>query len=146
MIKLVYCIRRREGMSAEEFRGYWREQHAPRVAELAKALRARHYVQSHTLDSVFNEARQASRVARAPYDGLTELWWDSEEDLAAAMGSPDGVEAGRVLLEDERNDPCDVLGLVIGRDDDESLHVRPELRTRYEGKAVAQDPNRAPLG
>jgi len=103
MIKLVYCIRRREGMSAEEFRGYWRERHAPRVAELAEALHARHYVQSHTLDSVFNEALQASRGARAPYDGLTELWWDSEEDLAAAVGSPDGVEAGRVLLEDERS-------------------------------------------
>jgi uncharacterized protein (TIGR02118 family) len=88
-------------MSAEEFRRYWREEHAPRVAQLAKALRARRYVQSHTLDSVFNEALRTSRGAREPYDGVTEVWWDSEEELAAAVGAPDGVEAGRILLEDE---------------------------------------------
>ena len=101
MIKLVYCIRRREGMSAEEFRKHWREQHAPRVTQFAKALHARRYVQSHTLDSGFNEALRASRGARTPYDGITEVWWDSEDDLAAAMKSRDGLEAGRILLEDE---------------------------------------------
>lgn len=103
MMKMVYCIRRREGMSAEEFRKHWREDHAPRVKHFAKALHARHYVQSHTLDSVFNEALRASRGARPPYDGITEVWWDSEEELAAAMADPDGVEAGRALLEDEQS-------------------------------------------
>lgn len=101
MIKLVYCIRRRDGMTADEFRKRWREEHAPRVAHFAKALRARRYVQSHTLDSRYNEALRASRGARPPYDGITELWWDSEAELAAAMGDPDGVAAGRTLLEDE---------------------------------------------
>jgi len=103
MVKLVYCIRRRKGMSAEEFRSYWREQHAPRVDRLAKALRARRYVQSHTLESDLNEALRASRGAGAPYDGVTEVWWESEDEFAAAMGSEDGVEAGRALLEDERS-------------------------------------------
>jgi hypothetical protein len=28
MVKLVYCIRRREGVSPEEFRRYGREEHA----------------------------------------------------------------------------------------------------------------------
>jgi uncharacterized protein (TIGR02118 family) len=102
MVKLVYCIRRREGISAAEFRKYWREDHAPKVQLFAKALHARRYVQSHTLDSVFNEALRASRGARVPYDGITEVWWDSEDELAAAMGDPDGAEAGRQLLEDER--------------------------------------------
>lgn len=48
MVKLVYCIRRRSGMSAEEFRKHWRETHAPKVARFAEALHARRYVQSHT--------------------------------------------------------------------------------------------------
>jgi len=29
MIKLVYCITRRHGMSLEEFSRYWREVHGP---------------------------------------------------------------------------------------------------------------------
>ena len=33
---------------------------------------------------------------------MAELWWASEEDVAAALATPAGVEAGRVLLEDER--------------------------------------------
>ena len=34
---------------------------------------------------------------------MTELWWDSQEDLEAAMQGQDGVEAGPILLEDERS-------------------------------------------
>jgi uncharacterized protein (TIGR02118 family) len=101
MIKLVYCIRRREGLSDDEFRKHWREVHAPKVKHFAKALRARRYVQSHTLDTPLNEGLRASRGARPAYDGITEVWWDSETELTAAMGDPDGVAAGRALLEDE---------------------------------------------
>jgi uncharacterized protein (TIGR02118 family) len=101
MVKLVYCIRRSPAMSAEAFRRYWREEHAPKVAGFAKALCARRYVQSHTLDSGLNEALRGSRGARAAYDGVTEVWWESEAELAAAMGTPEGAAAGRALLEDE---------------------------------------------
>jgi uncharacterized protein (TIGR02118 family) len=85
MIKLTYCIRRRSDVSAPAFRKYWRENHAPLVTRHAKALRAVRYVQSHT-----------------PLDGITEVWWESLEDLAAALASPEGQAAGAELLEDER--------------------------------------------
>jgi uncharacterized protein (TIGR02118 family) len=90
-------------MSAEEFRKYWRETHAPRVASFAKALHARRYVQSHTLDSVLNEALSGSRGAGPAYDGVTEVWWDSEDELANAMRTREGAAAGRALLEDEQS-------------------------------------------
>ena len=32
MIKLVYCLRRKPGMTWDEFSTYWREVHAPLVA------------------------------------------------------------------------------------------------------------------
>jgi len=102
MIKLVYCIRRRPEVSPDAFRKHWREVHAPKVQKCANALRARRYVQSHTLDSVLNEALRGSRGARPAYDGITEVWWDSEDDMAAAMQTDEGVEAGRALLEDEK--------------------------------------------
>ena len=101
MVKLVFCIRRHPERSAAEFRGYWLESHGPLVAGFAKALRASRYVQSHTTDSPLNDALRASRGAGPAYDGITEVWWDSESDLQDAMQTPEGAEAGRALLEDE---------------------------------------------
>ena len=103
MVKLVYCIRRRSGMSLAEFRKHWRETHAPKVARFAEALHARRYVQSHTLDSVLNEALRGARGAGPAYDGVTEVWWDSEDELASVMRAEEGAEAGRALLEDEQS-------------------------------------------
>lgn len=102
MIKLVYAIRRRTDLSPEAFRKRWLE-HAPLVARHAAAMRAVRYVQSHTLDSTWNAVLQASRGATPPYDGITEVWWKSEADFAAALATPAGQEAGRALLEDERD-------------------------------------------
>jgi hypothetical protein len=46
---------------------------------------------------------RASRGAAEPYDGITEVWWESPEDLAAGMTTPEGEAASLALLEDERN-------------------------------------------
>ena len=102
MLKLVYAIRRRADLSPEAFRARWRDVHAPLVARFASAMRAVRYVQSHTLDTPWNAALAASRGAAPPYDGITEVWWESEAAFAAALATPEGQEAGRALLEDER--------------------------------------------
>ena len=101
MLKFVYCVRKRPELSAEEFRKYWLEKHGPFVRSMAKALRARRYVQSHTIDSELNKMAQVPRGTMEPYDGLTELWWDSPEDLIAAMQTPEGQTANLKLTEDE---------------------------------------------
>jgi len=103
MVKLVYCIRKRADLPAEEFYRYWLEEHGPRVRGHAEALGAERYVQSHTLDSELNAALRSSRGASPPHDGITELWWRDLESLQAALGTADGIEAGRDLLEDERH-------------------------------------------
>ena len=38
MIKLTFCLRRLPHLSREEFQAYWRETHAPLVAERAEVL------------------------------------------------------------------------------------------------------------
>ena len=101
MIKLVYCVRRHPDFSAEEFRKYWLEKHGPLVRSNAKALRARRYVQSHMFDSPLNAAAQQPRGTKAPYDGITEVWWDSREELIAALSTPEGMEANKLLAQDE---------------------------------------------
>ena len=102
MVKLVYVIRRREDLSAEDFRRYWLDVHAPKVINVAKDIRARRYVQSHTLDTPLNEAFAESRGLSPFYDGITEVWWDSLDDLMSAASSPEGAVAFEMLLKDEQ--------------------------------------------
>jgi uncharacterized protein (TIGR02118 family) len=101
MIKFVYCVRRRPELSVAEFRKYWLEKHGPLVRSQAKALGAKRYVQSHTLDTPLNLAAQQPRGTLPPYDGITEVWWDKIEDLVAALQSPEGQKANQLLAEDE---------------------------------------------
>jgi uncharacterized protein (TIGR02118 family) len=103
MIKLVFPLRRREGMPREEFQRYWREDHAPLVRRHAETLGIRRYVQVHTRETPLDEALTASRGPEEPaYDGVAELWWDSLEDLIAAYSTDEGQAAGAELLEDEK--------------------------------------------
>lgn len=102
MIKLVYCLRRKPGMTLEEFQTYWREKHAPLVARHAETLRIKRYVQVHTQDHPINAAMRSTRPGPDPYDGVAELWWDSIEDFTASASTPEGRDASRELLEDEK--------------------------------------------
>ena len=103
MMKLVYCLRRLPEQSREEFQRYWRETHGPLVRERASALGIKRYVQVHTLESPLNEALRASRGGEGEiYDGVAELWWESAEALAAGTSTPEGRQATRELLEDEK--------------------------------------------
>lgn len=102
MIKLVFCLRRLPHLSREEFQRYWSDRHGPLVRQHAPALRIRRYVQTHTSDDALNATLQASRGGPDAFDGAAELWWDSAEDLSAALATPEGRAAGAALLEDER--------------------------------------------
>jgi uncharacterized protein (TIGR02118 family) len=101
MIKFIYCVRRHPNVSSEEFRKYWLEKHGPYVRSFAKVLRARRYVQSHTVDSPLNRYAQQPRGTKEPYDGITEIWWDSADTLLAALSTPEGQKANQLLAEDE---------------------------------------------
>jgi len=93
MVKLIYCITRKEGLSVEEFQRYWRETHGPIAARIPGVRR---YVQSHVLPELY--AGDPSREGPA-YDGAAELWFDDLESMRRAMTSPE-VQAAH---EDERN-------------------------------------------
>ncbi|MBI5614652.1 MAG: EthD domain-containing protein [Gammaproteobacteria bacterium] len=101
MIKLVYCLRKRADVSAGDFHRYWLETHGPLVRGFAAAIKARKYIQSHTILPEINALFVESRGLAAPYDGITEVWWDDEAALQAGMASPEGQEAHRRLKEDE---------------------------------------------
>lgn len=102
MIKLTFCLVRRPEFSRAEFQQYWRETHAPLVASVRQALRIRRYVQTHSLPQDASEGLRAIRGGPAGYDGVAQLWWESLEDMAGLAEDPAAIEAGRLLLEDER--------------------------------------------
>ena len=79
MVKLVYCISRRPGMSLEEFSRYWRDVHGPigwRIPGL------RRLVQSHVVP-------YPATMSPPPYDGMAELGFDDIAALEAARRSPE---------------------------------------------------------
>ena len=103
MIKLTFALRRRKGMQLDEFQTYWREQHGPLVARHADALRIRRYVQVHRRETALDPSiREGRGIVDEPYDGQAELWWDSLDDIAATLATPEGQRAATELLEDER--------------------------------------------
>ena len=101
MIKLVYCVRKRADVGAEEFHTYWREKHGPLVTSFVEIMHAKRYIQSHTLTTELNDALRTSRGMMPAFDGITEVWWDREEDLVASMATDAGRVAYQALLEDE---------------------------------------------
>jgi uncharacterized protein (TIGR02118 family) len=101
MIKLVYCIRRNPDKTPEEFHRYWLETHGPLVRSVAADIGAARYVQSHTAEPELNALLATSRGSGEPYDGITEVWWNSVEEMAASMSTPAGQDAQRRLVDDE---------------------------------------------
>jgi len=102
MVKLVFPLRRLPGLTRAEFQRYWLETHGPLVRRHARALHIRRYVQVHTLDDPLNAVLRERRGTLAPYDGVAELWWDSREEMEAALATPEAQQAARELLEDEQ--------------------------------------------
>ncbi len=49
MIKLVYIVKKRADISEKDFHEYWLKKHGPLVRSFAKSMRAKKYMQSHTV-------------------------------------------------------------------------------------------------
>lgn len=85
MIKLIALLKRKPGMTQEEFARRWLDEHTklsgimPGVREYRINIATPH---------------QPDDDAGPVYDGTAELWWDSMEAMEAAFASPEGVAAG----------------------------------------------------
>ena len=101
VLKLTFCLRRLPTLSLAEFQDYWLNKHGPLVRSLQPALGMVRYVQLHRLPGDLADGMRRVRGAPEPYDGVAELWWESEETYRAARRNSAAREAGRELLEDE---------------------------------------------
>lgn len=75
MFKAIILLSRPEDASRDAFRTWWLEQHAPLARQLPGVRRL-----------VFNVVA----TEETPYDGISELWFDSREAFEAAYASEVG--------------------------------------------------------
>lgn len=101
MITIHYALRRKAGMSFQDFSAYWRGPHAALVASLAPKLGIVRYLQHHAVLPDVAAAMQAARGTTAPFDGVAAISFASAAELARGNVDPASADAQRLLAEDE---------------------------------------------
>lgn len=76
MFKVMILLTRRADMSLEDFRSWWVDEHAPMARQLPGVRRI-----------VFNLVDPGAEVE---FDGVTELWFDSEDAFVDAYATDIG--------------------------------------------------------
>jgi len=89
MIKVITLLKRKPGLSLEEFYTYWREKHS-QVA-LRDNPQMIKYVQNHGV--IMPEGEQE-------YDGVAETYWPDMETFQAAVEVLQTTEVGQAHMED----------------------------------------------
>lgn len=78
-VKRIGLLRRKEGMTDQQFLDHWINVHA----EMGRRLPGLRRYAVNFIDR--------KRFPGFGWDGFSELWFDSEEDLQAAYASPEAV-------------------------------------------------------
>jgi uncharacterized protein (TIGR02118 family) len=81
MVHVITLLKRKQGLSFDEFDKYWEEKHGPLA--LQQHPQIIRYVQNHVLSLPSGE--QA-------YDGVAECWWP---DLDTFLAAVDDLQSGR---------------------------------------------------
>ena len=88
MIKVLYILRRQEGMTADAFNAHWRDLHGPIAARMPGLVRL---VQNRPYPDPYGQF--------LPADGVDEMYFESVEAMQAGLASPEG----RAMLADFEN-------------------------------------------
>lgn len=103
MIKMIAFVKRKPGLTREEFIRLWTGEHI----QLSKPLGMVGYRINIALEPQPGATADAA-PNDPPYDGTAEIWWESLEQMQAALASPQNVLAAK---DTERF--CDVLQFVF---------------------------------
>ncbi|MEE9202237.1 MAG: EthD domain-containing protein [Dehalococcoidia bacterium] len=90
MVKLIGLLKRKPGMTMEEFSRYWEEEHGPLVAKVFPGVTR--YIQNHPA--------KLSGGGEPQVDGVVELWFGDLESFRAASDFYRG-DKGKVIRDDE---------------------------------------------
>ena len=105
MIKISYLMRRLPHLSREEFQSYWSEKH-PQAAppDAFPTLGVKRYVQVLPLETEARDLVIGPRTGLVePFDGIAELWVDSEEAIKRDWSTDKAKEYVNIFFQDEQN-------------------------------------------
>ena len=93
MVKVIAMLKRKPGISLEEFRKHYEEVHAPLALNLVSTIRK--YVRNYIKTVAFPQ-----NAGELQIDCITEVWFENMEGFQAMMdlASSDG---GQAIREDE---------------------------------------------
>ena len=104
MVKIIVVLKRKSGMTMEEFSQYWYEEHGPLALRIMPEVKK--YIQNHTVRLTDGEEPQ--------FDGIAELWFDDPESCHRFL---DWYlrDRGKVLRNDEEKfmDRRKMFGLIV---------------------------------
>lgn len=83
MVRLTCLVRRRPGMTPDEFHAYWRDVHGPLVASTRSAVHVLRYEQHHRPLADYRGEDDGG------YDGLTQQWFASIGSYRASLAEED---------------------------------------------------------
>ena len=101
-VRMTVALTRLPTLSRREFQDYWLTQHGSLVRKLAVTLGILKYSQLHSEPDDSPPEGPSAPAWLAPYDGLAQIWYESREAFEARMADPAGVDAARLLRQDER--------------------------------------------
>jgi uncharacterized protein (TIGR02118 family) len=87
VVRAHIWLRRKEGMSPEEFRGYWLSRHAPIARDGYE----------HLTGYVVNLVTRVPEGQEAPYDGVAELTWEDRDGMKADFASEASAQSTKDL-------------------------------------------------
>ena len=96
MFKAIVMIKRKPGMSMEDFIDYYETRHAPLGASKVPNMKryVRHFIRPYG-NAVYG------RDAEPPYDVLTEIWFDDQADFERGMAYLTESETAAIIGADE---------------------------------------------
>lgn len=94
MVKLVCFVKRKDGMSREEFYEHWENFHGPLIAATPEL--ARHIIRYEQ----HRRTPYAEWMGNEEFDGITIQWMNSAEDFEAFINEPAYAE---LIAPDEKS-------------------------------------------
>jgi uncharacterized protein (TIGR02118 family) len=94
MVKAIALLKRKPGLSPEQFRNHYEEVHAPLAKRLFPFIRK--YVRNYVTTAPFSSAGREPK-----FDCITEEWFDNMEAFQTMMDIY-ASETGRPIREDEK--------------------------------------------
>lgn len=103
MIRLVYCVSRREDISLEDFRAFWHdERFTDLYREYNRVYRAKALKKTLVLKVPMNAAILGKQGTRKPYDGIIEILWESAKELLEVHDTDEADALRRRIAEYEQ--------------------------------------------